>query len=248
MCTAWIKNLFKTKPILWPHSNKVALLFGINDYGGNGDLKGCVNDIDFVAEKLYDFQIRRFVDAEVTKKRFIDEIEYVLLNAIAGDVIHIHYSGHGTFVKDYDGDELDGYDEALYLRDGPLIDDKLNETLQKVPDGVTLSLGLDSCFSGTSTRKNVPDTRTRFMPPPFEIDEHVRVKRGIYNDLKWIVLSACAENQTAADAYINGKYHGAFTYYAMNTLRGFYTYKEWFNAIRDYLPNSYFVSGTNNRR
>ena len=240
MCTAWFKKKFQTKPILWPHSNKVALLFGINDYGGNGDLKGCINDIDLVAEKLYDFQIRRFADAEVTVKRFIAEVEYALLNAVSGDTIYIHYSGHGTYVKDYNGDELDGYDEALYLRDGALVDDKLNEILQKTPDGVIVALFLDSCFSGTATRKSVKDERIRFIPPNFDIDKHLQVKRGLYDNLKWIVISACAENQTAADAFINGRYHGAFTYYAMNNLRGYQTFQEWFNSIRAYLPNTYF--------
>lgn len=41
----------------------------------------------------------------------------------------VHYSGHGTFTKDRNGDEADGQDEAMFLWDGLLLDDELSEIL-----------------------------------------------------------------------------------------------------------------------
>lgn len=240
MCIKWFKQLFGSKPTTptWEHAPKVALLFGINNYPGSGnDLNGCINDVNLVAERLPEFQIRKFTDSDVTVERFIAEIEYAIANSVENDMICIHYSGHGTYVEDKNGDEVDGYDEALYLYNGVLIDDKMNEMLQKIPNGVTVFLLLDSCFSGTATRN---PHKIRFMPPKFERKEHLRIKRGWYEDLKWIVLSGCAENQTSADAFINGKYHGAFTYYAMFTLIRTMTYQVWFNKIREFLPSRDF--------
>ena len=48
------------------------------------------------------------------------------------NIIFVHYSGHGTQVRDKEGDEADGYDEALYLYDGPFTDDRMNEILSKI--------------------------------------------------------------------------------------------------------------------
>lgn len=224
--------------INWDHFHRVALLFGINDYPGSGnDLNGCINDLNLVEGTLIGFQIRRFENSQVTVKNFLEQVKYAILHSLQGDVIYIHYSGHGTYVEDYNGDELDGYDEALYLYDGALIDDDLNKVLQLIPEGVTVVLLLDSCFSGTATRN---PHKVRFMPPKFERKEYVRIKRGWYEDMKWIVLSGCGENQTSADALIDGTYNGAFTYFAMHTLVGTMTYKTWHEKISEFLPSRDF--------
>ena len=34
-----------------------------------------------------------------------------------------------------------------------------------------------------------------------------------------ILISGCSDKQTSADAYINGRYHGALTFYLAQTLR-----------------------------
>lgn len=234
MCK-FLKNLFAEKAPAWPHYNKVALLFGINDYPGSGsDLNGCLNDLDLVKQKLPDFQIREFRDRQVTRERFRKELNYAIENALPGDVIYTHYSGHGSYIPDRDGDEIDGYDETLYLYDGNFIDDETHSICETIPEGVIFILGLDCCYSGTSTR-NVE--RHRFMPPKLERQqEHIRIKRAMKETMNWIVLSGCSENETSADAFINGKYNGAFTFFAFNTLDRSLTYRQWFEKINLYLP------------
>jgi metacaspase-1 len=86
----------------------------------------------------------------------------------AGDVAVLHFSGHGQQITDDDGDELDGYDEALVPYDAPqrpppgyggekhLRDDDLGSVLRELrarvgPRGDVLVL-LDSCHSGTAAR------------------------------------------------------------------------------------------------
>lgn len=65
-----------------------------------------------------------------------------------------HYSGHGSRVRDCDGDELDGYDESLvpvdYQTEGKILDDEINATIVRpLPRGATLHAIIDTCFSGT---------------------------------------------------------------------------------------------------
>ena len=66
----------------------------------------------------------------------------VVAESSAGDAIFLHYSGHGTKLRDDDhGEEADGYDEALVPLDfndvGMIRDDDLYDILIKpLPDGV----------------------------------------------------------------------------------------------------------------
>jgi metacaspase-1 len=66
--------------------------------------------------------------------------------------------------------------------------------------------------------------------------KHKRV-RFDKSEMKWIVLSGCGEKQTSADAFISRRYNGAFTYYALKTLKVGMTYNEWIKAINAYLPS-----------
>lgn len=234
MCMDWFK---KRPPVTWEHSNKVALLFGINQYGGGNNLSGCLNDIDTVKHMLPDFQIREFRDGEVTRKVFKEQLTLALTNAVAGDVIYVHYSGHGTYVPDNNNEELDGFDECLYLTDGPMRDDDLGAILANIPEGVIVALGMDCCYSGTNTRDLTP---TRFMPPKKYTPAHRRIKRAIKAGQNYILMSACSENQVSADAYINLKFQGAYTFYAFSCLSRAYTYRQWFDQIRMRLPNKNF--------
>jgi len=229
---------FKKKPVMWERSEKIALLFGINDYrGGDNDLNGCLNDLDLIKTKLVGFQIREFRDAFVTRACFINQLAMAIDNAIAGDTIYVHYSGHGTFVPDKSGDEIDGYDEALYLYDGVLIDDDTHEVLARIKDGVNVIIALDSCYSGDGTRDMV---KSRFKPYKDSLTTYKRLKKAVSTDMKHIVFSGCGEQQTSADAYINGQYNGAFTYFFANTFRENYTYKQWYDQLRAYLPSKQF--------
>jgi len=58
-----------------------------------------------------------------------------------------------------------------------------------------------------------------------------------------LLLAGCQEgpNNYSYDARINGRYNGAFTYYALKTLKNLppsATYADWHNAIRGYLPSA----------
>ena len=113
--------------------------------------------------------------------------------------------------------------------------------------GATVLILPDSCFSGTITRapgmglvEEKHPSKNRFYDPGLPLRKKVKTKLFVKSNIRWIVISGCGEHQTSADAYINGKYNGAFTFYAALTLKAGMTYKEWFAELRKYLPSAAF--------
>jgi hypothetical protein len=233
---------------------KKALLVGINDYKGVSDLRGCVNDVldmHFSLRNLFDFQtkdIRVLTDSRATKDNIIQRLNWLMDKAKAGDFLIFHFSGHGSQIRDRNGDELeDQLDELICPHDmdwdGTFItDDDLNDICKKVPEGVLLEVFLDCCHSGTGLKEMglepPPElaaehpTLNRYLPPPADIflrfsgeeDELKPTKRFMKGlreraEKHHILWAGCMANQTSADAYIDGRYHGAFTYYLNQHLR-----------------------------
>lgn len=126
----------------------------------------------------------------------------------------------------------------------------VSTAIKLLDPGATVLVLADSCFSGTITRPAIINpnnaladyhpTRNRFYAQPgMPVNPVVKTflsKGGI----RWIVISGCGETQYSADAYINGAYHGAFTWYLMSLLRPGITYRQWFEELRKYLPSSQF--------
>lgn len=113
--------------------------------------------------------------------------------------------------------------------------------------GATVVVLADSCFSATVTRlfdkRGVEEyhrVKNRFYATPGQPVRTVSRPFFLRSDIKWVAISACGEEQYAADAYINDNYHGAFTWYAMRLLRQGITYRHWFAEIRQYLPSAQF--------
>ena len=237
---------------------RYALCIGINDYPGTGsDLAGCVNDAQDWAEELTKrgFGVETMLDAQATGEALREGMRRLLRNAVAGDVVVFTYSGHGTWVRDDNGDEPDGRDEALCPYDitanGPLLDDELYDILCERPRGVRTVMISDSCHSGTVARF-APSTRTdadrvRFLPPGVFLDAEEaaraakmpRVTAGRPRHAA-LLMSGCADIEYSYDARFDDRPNGAFTYFALATLRELppsATYKDWSTAIAQALPS-----------
>ena len=218
---------------------KKALLVGVNDYKQINDLSGCINDVTNVRDvllKYYGFtipDIRVLVDARATRTNIMSRLKWLVKGAQKGDNLVFHYSGHGTQLRDRDGDELkDHMDEAICPWDtswdgGLILDDDLYNAFKGLPKGVHLEVILDSCHSGTGTREflAMKDMKIRFFPPP--VDIQCRVEEGLptktftspEKPLNHILWAGCKSNQTSADALIGATYNGAFTYYLCRHIR-----------------------------
>ncbi len=229
---------------------KRALLVGVNDYRGISDLRGCVNDVTNVRNVLKTYygytnaDIRVLVDDRANKANILQRLEGMVAVSEAGDTLTFHFSGHGSQIRDRNGDELeDGMDELICPWDmnwdnGFITDDTLNDVFTPLKDGVHLEVILDCCHSGTAMRdiglgrpaELGPEnpTLSRFLPPPVDIrsrhegeeDELAtpRTFRG-GSTSKHILWSGCRADQTSADAFIGGTYNGAFSFYFCKHIR-----------------------------
>jgi uncharacterized caspase-like protein len=205
---------------------KKALLVGINKYPNN-PLNGCVNDVLLMESVLsqLDFTVQILVDNNATKVNILRGLEALFKDSEKDDCLVFHYSGHGSQVPDISGDEEDGLDECLlpidFSWDNVILDDDINALLQKHVNGAHVEIILDACHSGSGTRNVLlsakpTTTVSRFVQPPREIFRHITNAVGIkINNIQLkdvVTWSGCKDNQTSADACINGMYNGAFTF------------------------------------
>lgn len=220
---------------------KKALLVGINDYKQINDLRGCINDVTNMRDvllKYFDFtvpEIRVLVDSRATKANILTRLKWLVTGAKKGDTLIFHYSGHGTQLRDRDGDELkDHLDEAICPWDtnwdgGLILDDDLSNIFQGLQKEVSLEVLLDACHSGTATKEMmmIKEMKIRFLPPPIDIEcrkeEDLKIKKigkiSLEKSLNHTLWAGCKDNQTSADALIGTTYNGAFTYYFCKYIR-----------------------------
>ena len=151
-----------------------ALLMGIGDYNGDGDyndgkpngsdLQGIDLDVKMmkeVVERLGFQNVRVLMDEEVTYRRMKRALQDLARGVGPNDRVLIYYSGHGFWVPDDNGDELDNRDEVLVAQDarvndsGKIInvlrDDEFGELLAAIPSQNIYVL-IDACHSGTTTK------------------------------------------------------------------------------------------------
>lgn len=224
---------------------RTALCVGINAYPNN-PLTGCVNDARAWADAFVNLGFdapQMLLDREATAENMRREMTALVANSRAGDVIVFQYSGHGTNVVDDDGDEDDGYDEAMCpvdFDDGNLIiDDDIRAIFAQLPDGVNLTCFFDCCFSGTISRmafgaRPVPlaaGKRARFVTASASVLENYAAKRragtrglsmartagpgGSMESMREVVFSACLASEVALESQGNGD----FTRYALQVLK-----------------------------
>ena len=202
---------------------KKALLVGINYNGSNSQLNGCINDVNnievFLLNNGYKQENITILtdETDVKPTRFNIIVELVKLIVSGADNLYFHYSGHGSYVIDEDGDEADGKDETLvpldYKENGLIIDDEIRGLLQCVNSNQTLFCILDCCHSGSGMvlRYNLYERLSGdylVMIRDRLTDRKNKRIRG-----KCIMLSGCMDSQTSADAYIAASSEGSASVY-----------------------------------
>lgn len=166
-----------------------ALLVGIGEYPAESEwtLVHGDNDVRIILEFLLGQGVKAecieiVTNEEATKKGILSALERLAKTAGKGDVLYIHFSGHGQQVTDLDGDEEDGFDEAwvpydarkkyvsrVYEGENHIIDDELNAYLKKLrakvgPKG-RITVVSDACHSEAAQEglgmMNISVERTR---------------------------------------------------------------------------------------
>ncbi|MBK9693361.1 MAG: caspase family protein [Gemmatimonadetes bacterium] len=117
--------------------------------------------------------IRVLADTQATRAGILRALDDLAGAARPGDVVVIHYSGHGHQITDDNGDELDGLDEVLvpfdaradvdpatYHGEFHVRDDELEPRLlalrTRVAGGGNVVMFIDACHSGSATRSALP--------------------------------------------------------------------------------------------
>eukprot|EP00538_Stauroneis_constricta_P013629 CAMPEP_0119552190 /NCGR_PEP_ID=MMETSP1352-20130426/5255_1 /TAXON_ID=265584 /ORGANISM="Stauroneis constricta, Strain CCMP1120" /LENGTH=317 /DNA_ID=CAMNT_0007598383 /DNA_START=66 /DNA_END=1019 /DNA_ORIENTATION=+ len=143
-----------------------AVMIGINYVGHDpGELRGCHNDVMNMKKYIMDvhgFEEDNIVilmddgeNTEPSHDNILEAYKKIISESESGDAVFLHYSGHGTKLRDDDwGEEEDGFDEALVPLDfhdnGMIRDDDLYKILiEDLPEGVHLVSLMDCCHSGT---------------------------------------------------------------------------------------------------
>ena len=204
---------------------KKALLIGINYTGqSGGELRGCENDVENIKQILINncgysgCNIHLLKGNAATRQNIQHSIAMLVKYMCPGDTLVFHYSGHGSYQRDTNGDEKDGQDEVLvpvdYKTNSVITDDWLNANfVNKIPKGSTLYGFIDACHSGSML-----DLKYNYK---HLLDNKYSLSLEKSNDIQGnvIMLSGCLDPQTSADAYINKTFQGAFSYCLIECLK-----------------------------
>jgi len=214
------------------------LLVGINYAGTRSELRGCINDI--LAIKSH-FKTSLNVDESNAEFRILSEANHdpifhptranilkgfawLVAGANENTRLFFHYSGHGSYVKDLNGDEIDHRDETIcpidYDKAGMIIDDEIRALLvDKLPAGAKLWSIMDCCHSGTACDLRFNYTMNLYNDHKEysinSLNKHAKTAASV------VLLSGCRDDQTSADAYIRSEYKfmGALTFSFIDSIK-----------------------------
>lgn len=233
-------------------STQWALLIGIDRYRYFDPLAGCVNDVMAMAQVLLEHfgfrpeNVLRLTGEAATQAGIRAALRELLPRLGEGDVVVLHFSGHGSQMRDREGDEADGWDETIVPFDSgrydepnrDISDDEIHLWLRRlaaVTQNVTLVF--DCCHSGTITRdpfgdraRSVPrDERPAGRLPPSPLPSRPTPdKESDIGPGGWLPVSqshtlfaACRSDERAHEMTVgkSGHTQGALTYQLVRALR-----------------------------
>lgn len=194
---------------------------------------------------LNGFSIRELKNANATYDNIIKELNYLTKKTKEGDIVYIHFSGHGQPFEDINGDEHDDWDESfvpfdahlyyeenVYSGNKHLTDDILNTYLikirKKIGEHGILYVTIDACHAGNSYRDSEADIY-RGTGKGFSKNNKIykvpKTQKRYYNidDIRGyspiVMLEACQSHQRNTEIYIKNTYYGPLTYAIFKTLQ-----------------------------
>ena len=157
--------------------SKRALVVGISEYMQVAEESWAsihgANDAELIEESLkkQGFNCTKICNKKATAKRIRKELESLVESCKPGDEVYLHFSCHGQPFEDLNGDEEDGWDEAIvpydalmtfqqgiYEGESHLTDDELHDYFQNIRSAVGsegyVYVVIDACHAGGSSRGN----------------------------------------------------------------------------------------------
>lgn len=181
---------------VYPLQNCKGLFIGINYENTPNELKGCVNDSKSL-QKYFNIDSELLISNQtkhniITKLRELSNLSYqtTIRNFI------IQYSGHGMSCPDYNGDEIDGKDEALVSSDcKAILDDELAILLNDFHPSSKILFIVDACHS-----ESILD-----LPYTYREQENYIIQNNNIIKPKIIMISGCKDEQYSLDTYSNSR-------------------------------------------
>lgn len=219
---------------------RLALLIGVGSYPENSGWSSIHGDNDVIIIKnllleqgFEEKNITVLTNSAATKEGIFSALGELKRLSNSGDVIYIHFSGHGQQVTDLDGDEQDHFDEAwvpydaqkkyrvgVYEGQNHILDDEINAYLHglrsKVGARGKIVLVSDACHSGSGSRGLSDEeevlcargTTEKFIIPGGGINV-VRKQAPIH----WLFVGACKSYQTNYEYKTSeGIFYGSLSY------------------------------------
>lgn len=223
---------------------KWAFLVGISNYdtaltGYQWNNISGTEDINLLAPILYNqgFSTITLLDKDATYNNIVTQITAFSDKVKKGDIVYLHFSAHGQPIEDTNGDEEDGWDEAIvpidaykiykkgfYEGDRHLTDDQLNKYVKRLREKIGpkgfLYVTIDACHAGTSSRANdetVRGTRVGFTynnkvyKPSSNKKSHYKVDSSA-KLANVVFVEACRPDQVNTEIKVEGKRFGPLSY------------------------------------
>ena len=187
--------------------------------------------------KKQGFAITSLLDEQATFDNITTQLSQFADKTKKGDIVYLHFSAHGQPVEDLNGDEEDGWDEAIipidaykYYKKGVyegkkhLLDDQLNTYVKKLRDKIGptgfLYVVIDACHAGTSSRANdetVRGTKVGFtyhnkvFKPSANKKSHYKIAPSAKQS-HVLYLEACRPDQVNMEIKVADKRYGPLSY------------------------------------
>lgn len=186
-------------------AKNTALLIGIGNYNpaatGWSKLHGN-NDVSLLETKLKakGFFVSHLTDSKATKNNIKAALTRLVGSVSSGDIVYLHFSGHGQLVADMNNDEQEGLDQSFvcydacfspnykvsgksYRGQNHFIDDELfpylNNLKRKVGKKGQVIVVFDTCYSGGEDRGEQSDE-----PDPESDVEWTQTTRGTDDEFR----------------------------------------------------------------
>ncbi len=236
-------------------AQKRALLIGLSDYPRFASAAASwpaihgANDVALLLPTLQRqaFSVTTLTNADATAAAIRRALGTLRSQASQGDLIYIHFSGHGQPFEDLSGDEADGWDEAIVPYDAErtyskrykganhIIDDELARHIRAIRKRVGATgfvyVIIDACHAGGSSREESEtdtDAATRgaregFSPhgkryvPTIDRRGHMKVEASP----RWAsvcYVEACRSYQSNTEIRVGKTFYGALSYYVNRAL------------------------------
>lgn len=233
-------------------ATKRALLVGISNYPSESmwsPIHG-TNDVQLIEQTLntQGFKVLTLKDSNATASKIRKSLARLQAEVTSGDIIYLHFSCHGQPIEDIDGDEDDGWDEALipfdakkkyqkgtYTGENHITDDELNSYLKTIrksvgPKGFVYVV-IDACHAGSSYRGDEDEDSVvirgtdkgfsksnKQYAPRIDKRGKIKVEKSA-NMANICILEACRSYQVNSEIRADGKYYGSLSYYVNKTLK-----------------------------